>query len=89
VFEKRKRRKAATRRLHEAVAAEWTRRGVTPRAPGGPAFREAIREAGLPPPGDPEYSRMAIDVVSAASTSLSDEDRFFVTGGSEGRDPFG
>lgn len=89
MFEKRRRRKAAERRLSEAIAAEWARRGVVPRDSSGPAFRQAAREAGLGSPGDPEYTRLAIDVVAAATESLSEEDRLIVTGGREGRDPFG
>lgn len=89
MFEKRKRRKAAERRFNEAIAAEWARRGVVPRDSTGPAFREAVREAGLGSPGGPEYTRLAVDVVAAATASLSEEDKFIVTGGREGRDPFG
>ncbi len=46
-----------------------------------------MREAGLGSPGDPDYTRLAIDVVAAAKETLSDEDRFIVTGGREGRRP--
>lgn len=89
MFQKRKRRKAAERRFNEAIAAEWARRGVVPRDSTGPAFRQAVREAELGSPGDPEYTRLAIDVIARATERLSAEDRFIVTGGREGRDPFG
>ena len=88
MFEKRKRRKAAKRRFEEAIAEEWARRGVTPRDSTGPAFRAAVREAGVGSPGEPEYTRLALDVVNAAKESLSPEDKFIVTGGREGQDPF-
>jgi hypothetical protein len=88
MFEKRKRKKAAERRFNEAIAAEWASRGVVPRDSSGAAFREAVREAGLGRPGDPRYARVVVDVMAAAEARLSDEDRFIVTGGREGRDPF-
>jgi hypothetical protein len=87
VFEKRKRRKAASRRFDEAIASEWARHGVKLRDSTGPAFRQAVREAGLGSPGDPEYSELAIAVVRTAKEALSEEDKFIVTGGREGRDP--
>jgi hypothetical protein len=61
--------------------------GVTPRGTDGPAFREACREAGLGSPGDPEYTRLAIKVVNDAQNTLSEEDKYLVSGGREGRDP--
>ena len=87
MFEKRKRRKVAARRLDEAIWREWERHGVVPKGPGSGPFREALREAGLPV-GSPEYSQLAIDVVRTASASLSPEDRSIVTKGREGRDPW-
>lgn len=89
MFEKRKRRKAAERRFQEAIAAEWARHGVTPCNSTGPAFRESVREAGLGVPGDPDYTRLALAVVETAKETLSEEDKFIVTGGREGRDPSG
>jgi hypothetical protein len=87
MFEKRRRRKDAKRRFNEALAAEWARHGVRPRDAGGPAFRQAVAEAGIEFPSR-EYSELAIDVVRDATARLSDEDRFIITGGREGSDPF-
>jgi hypothetical protein len=86
VFEKRKRRKAAERRFDEAIQKEWERQGVVPRGPGPGHFAEALREAGLPPVGNPNYTRLALDVVNSAAKSLSPEDQFIITQGREGKD---
>lgn len=93
MFEKRKQRKAAERRVKEttraaerrfkeAIAAEWERRGVRPADSSGPAFRRAAAEAGV------DYITANEEVIVAAKDRLSPEDRYVVTGGSEGRDPF-
>lgn len=93
LFEKRKRRKAAVRHLHEAIAAEWQRRGIRPRNATNGAFWEAVRESGLGDPDDLdsrlEVNRLGMQIVTMATETLSDEDKFIVTGGREGRDPFG
>lgn len=86
MFERRKRKKAAERRYHEAIAAEWARHGVRPRDSTGPASREALREAGLTL-GSPDYTELVFEVMRAANERLSPEDLHIVTGGSEGRGP--
>jgi hypothetical protein len=85
MFEKRRRKKDAKRRFDKAIAAEWARHGVRPSDRGGPAFRQAVAEAAFP---SREYSELAMDVVRDATARLSDEDRFIITGGREGSDPF-
>jgi hypothetical protein len=87
MFEKRRRKRDAKRRFDEAIAAEWARHGVKPRDVGGPAFRQAVAEAGIEFPSR-EYTELAMDVVRDATARLSDEDRFIITGGREGSDPF-
>lgn len=88
MFAKRKRGKLAKRHLDEAIAGQWKSRGVEPRGYGAAAWREATTAAGLGAPGDPDYTELALNIVSEAVASLSDEDKFIVTGGREGKDPF-
>lgn len=88
MFAKRKRRKLARRHLDEAIAERWESLGVEPRGYGATAWREATVAAGLGAPGEPDYTRLALSIVSEAVASLSDEDRFIATGGREGKDPF-
>lgn len=92
VFAKRQRKKEAVSHLHEAIAAEWQRRGVKPRNGSNEAFWEAAREAGLWNADDPEsrlaVNRLGMQIVTSARETLSAEDQFLVTGGEHGRDPF-
>ena len=85
MFEKRKRQKAAKRRLNEAIAGEWAARGVVPTGPGPQPFREALRKAGLPDVGSSEYTRIVCEVMEDAVSSLSSEDRALVTRSSAAR----
>jgi hypothetical protein len=81
--------KAARRRFEEAQTAEWGRRGVHPRDSTSDAWQQATRTAGIGVPGDSEYTRVLMEVMHAAAASLSDEDKYMITGGLEGKDPFG
>jgi hypothetical protein len=77
---KKRREREAERRFQEAEAAEWARRGIVLEAPTNPAFRKALRDAGLDF-GSPEYARVLIEVLSAAKERLSHEDRLVIFGG--------
>lgn len=86
MFEQRKRRKEAARRLDEAIAAEWASHGVVQTRPGQD-LGEAAAAAGLGSPGDPAYTELVLKVMDDAVNRLSPEDRFLVTKGREGTDP--
>lgn len=88
MFEKRKRRKLAVHHLHEAIAEEYGLRGINPHGPSAAAMQQAMYDAGYGRPGDPSYTLLVVDVHKAAKERLSAEDRFLVSKGREGQDPF-